>query len=182
MPAKSENQQQLMAMALQYKRGKLKNASDMVKSVASSMSEKELEKYASTATKALPKKITKEQAIKIVEKFIIKKGNAYRIRSAKTGKLWPQEYDSYANALSALKAYQVHKNEILDGEPIERLKQMETIVKTNSAGRVGMETIDVASASTLLAVYDSLNTFESKKKFLSLPVKHMVDVAYRLAK
>jgi hypothetical protein len=182
MPSKSENQQQLMAMALMYKRGKLKNASDTVKSVANNMSEKELEKYATTATKGLPKKISKENVMTIIEKFIVKQGNSYRIRSAKTGKLWPQKYDSYANALSALKAYQVHKNEVLSGEPIERLKQLETIVKTNSAGRVGNETIDVASANTMLAVYESLVTLESKKKFLSLSVKNMIEVAYKIAK
>lgn len=47
MPAKSEKQRRLMGAALAYKRGENKNASDEVKKVAESMTEKELEKMAS---------------------------------------------------------------------------------------------------------------------------------------
>ena len=47
MPAKSEKQRRLMGAALSYKRGENKNASDEVKKVASSMTEKELEEFAS---------------------------------------------------------------------------------------------------------------------------------------
>lgn len=60
MPAKSKAQQKIMAMALAYKRGKLKNASEKIKDLAKSMSEKELAKYASTDTSGLPKKKTNE--------------------------------------------------------------------------------------------------------------------------
>lgn len=60
MPAKSKAQQKVMAMALAYKRGSLKNASAGVKKLAKSMSEKELEKYASTDTSKLPDKVTNE--------------------------------------------------------------------------------------------------------------------------
>lgn len=60
MPAKSKAQQKIMAMALAYKRGKLKNASSKVKELAQSMTEKELSKYASTDTSGLPKKVTTE--------------------------------------------------------------------------------------------------------------------------
>lgn len=47
MPAKSEKQRRLMGAALSYKRGENKNASDEVKKVANSMTEKELEDFAS---------------------------------------------------------------------------------------------------------------------------------------
>lgn len=47
MPAKSEKQRKLMGAALSYKRGENKNASDEIKKVANSMTEKELEDYAS---------------------------------------------------------------------------------------------------------------------------------------
>lgn len=47
MPAKSEKQRKLMGAALSYKRGENKNASDEVKKVSDSMTEKELEDMAS---------------------------------------------------------------------------------------------------------------------------------------
>ena len=50
MPAKSEKQRKLMGAALAYKRGESKTSSEEIKKVASSMSEKELEEYASKPT------------------------------------------------------------------------------------------------------------------------------------
>jgi len=47
MPAKSEKQRRLMGAALAYKRGETKNASDEVKEVAESMTEEQLEEFAS---------------------------------------------------------------------------------------------------------------------------------------
>lgn len=47
MPAKSEKQRRLMGAALSYKRGESKNADDEIKKVANSMTEKELEDFAS---------------------------------------------------------------------------------------------------------------------------------------
>lgn len=180
MPAKSENQQQLMAMALRYKKGQMQNASPAVKAVAKNMSEKELEKYASTSTKGLPKKIKKEDVMQVFEKFIIKVDGDYRIRSAKSGKVWPQKYDSYKTALGALKAYQVHKNETILDEEKQKFDQINTIVKTKSSGMVNNEMIDVPSANAILSVYESLTSIEAKSKFLKLPIKAMVEVAYKL--
>jgi hypothetical protein len=180
MPSKSENQQQLMAMALMYKRGKMKDASPAVKAVAKNMSEKELEKYASTPTKGLPKRVKTDEAMKIFEKFIIKVGDDYRLRSAKTGKLWPQKYDSYKNALSALKAYQVHKNETIDLNSSSKLKQIEALVSTKSSGKVDGDMIDLATANLLLGIYEALPDPESRNKFLKLPIKKMVHVANKL--
>jgi hypothetical protein len=182
MPAKSENQQQLMAMALMYKRGKMKNASPAVKALAKNMSEKELEKYATTSTKGLPKKLKKEEIVKIFEKFITKVDDSYRIRSAKTGELWPQKYDSYAHALKALKAYQVHKNEVLEDVEKQRIDQISTIIKTNSSGRVDEEVVDVPSANLMMSVYEALTSMEARAKFLKLPVKKMIEVSHKLIK
>lgn len=47
MPAKSEKQRRLMGAALAYKRGETKNVSNEVKKIADSMTEKELEDFAS---------------------------------------------------------------------------------------------------------------------------------------
>lgn len=53
----SQAQQKLMGMALAYKRGEMDDASDEVKKLASSMSEKDLEDFAKTKHKGLPKKV-----------------------------------------------------------------------------------------------------------------------------
>lgn len=180
MPARSENQQQLMAMALMYKRGKMKDASPAVKAVAKNMSQKELEKYAATPTKGLPKRLKKEDAFKIFEKFIVKVGDDYRIRSEKTKKLWPQKYNSYKSALSALKAFQIHKKEVMEDTSNSTLDQIQALVNTKSSGKVNDVLIDVATANILLAIYEALPTPEARNKFLKLPIKKMVHVANKL--
>lgn len=55
--AVSVAQQKLMAMALAYKRGEMDDASDEVKKIADSMSEKDLEDFAKTKHKGLPDKV-----------------------------------------------------------------------------------------------------------------------------
>jgi len=47
MPAKSEKQRKLMGAALAYKRGENKNVSEEIKKVANSMTEEQLEDFAS---------------------------------------------------------------------------------------------------------------------------------------
>lgn len=56
MPAKSEKQRRLMGAALSYKRGENKHPSDEVKKVAGSMSEEQLEDFASKPVSQKKKK------------------------------------------------------------------------------------------------------------------------------
>lgn len=74
MPAKSQQQQKIMGLALAYKRGEVpaSKASAKVKELAKSMSEKELEKYASTKHNGLPKKV-KESVLTTFSQFIREK-------------------------------------------------------------------------------------------------------------
>lgn len=65
--AVSKSQQRLMGMALAYKRGELDSASDEVKKLASSMSEKDLEDFAKTKHDNLPKKV--EESLEIEEEL-----------------------------------------------------------------------------------------------------------------
>ena len=62
----------------------------------------------------------------------------------------------------------------------QKFDQIDTIVKTKSSGMVNNEMIDVPSANAILSVYEALTTVEAKSKFLKLPVKKMVEVAYKL--
>lgn len=60
--AESVAQQKLMAMALSYKRGEMPEASEEVKKLASSMTEKQLRDFAKTKHSGLPQHVQKEQA------------------------------------------------------------------------------------------------------------------------
>ena len=58
----SQSQQKMMGMALAYKRGEMDDASPEVKKMADSMSMKDLEDFAKTKHKGLPKKVEEAKA------------------------------------------------------------------------------------------------------------------------
>jgi hypothetical protein len=70
MPAQSQQQQKLFGLALAFKRGEVKSSevSDEIKGIADRMSEKEIEDFAATKRKGLPK--MKEQLRKIVREIL----------------------------------------------------------------------------------------------------------------
>ena len=70
MPAQSQQQQKLFGLALAFKRGEVpaSEVSDEIKDIADRMSEKEIEDFASTKHKGLPK--MKEQLRKIVREIM----------------------------------------------------------------------------------------------------------------
>lgn len=60
--AESVVQQKLMAMALAHKRGEMDDASEQVKKLAASMTEKQLTDFAKTKHTGLPKRVQKEES------------------------------------------------------------------------------------------------------------------------
>ena len=70
MPAQSQQQQKLFGLALAFKRGEVpaSEVSDEIKDIADRMSEKEIEDFAATKHKGLPK--MKEQLRKIVREIL----------------------------------------------------------------------------------------------------------------
>src|SRR6056300_328971 len=70
MPAQSQQQQKLFGLALAFKRGEVpaSEVSDEIKAIADRMSEKEIEDFAATKHKGLPK--MKEQLRKIVREIM----------------------------------------------------------------------------------------------------------------
>jgi hypothetical protein len=73
MPSVSQQQQKIMGLALSYKRGEVpaSKVSAKVKELAKSMTMKELEKYASTSHKGLPKQVS-ESSIKELKRMVAK--------------------------------------------------------------------------------------------------------------
>ena len=125
MPALSQQQQKIMGLALAYKRGKVpaSKVSKSVKDLANSMSIKELEKYASTSHKGLPKKVgetkttmTKEEINKLVA------GAVEEVMGERfsTKRLTSEQKQQYIEAISR---YNAHRS------VIHRSKQLPEIVK-----------------------------------------------------
>lgn len=76
MPAKSQQQQKIMGLALAYKRKEVpaSKVSQKVKDLAKSMTMKELEDYASTKRKGLPKKVEESRSsLSTFEEFMREK-------------------------------------------------------------------------------------------------------------
>jgi hypothetical protein len=92
MPAKSQQQQKIMGLALSYKRGEVpaSEVSDKVKELAKSMTIKDLEKYASTKHKGLPKKV-KESRLATFEQFMMEKDDEMEMEIEDEMEFGPEE-------------------------------------------------------------------------------------------
>lgn len=118
MPAVSKQQQKFMGLVLAYKRGEIpaSKVSKNVKQVAASMSVKELEKYAGTKHKGLPKKAKSESRMtiptnelkKIVDSVVYEVINE-SVNDKETEqpekKLTPEEKQQYLEAISRFNEY-----------------------------------------------------------------------------
>jgi hypothetical protein len=62
---------------------------------------------------------------------------------------------------------------------IEKYKQLKQIVDDKSMGKVDGVKVDLTTASLMLQVADTLKP-ENKEKFLSMPIKKMIDVTFKL--
>jgi hypothetical protein len=122
VPALSQQQQKIMGLALSYKRGNTPGSevSQAVKNLANSMSEKELEKYASTSHKGLPKKVG-ESKIKVSELQQMVQDAVEEVMSERLSvkKLTPEQKQRYIESISRFNEY---------GSVIHRSKQLPEVV------------------------------------------------------
>lgn len=116
MPARSQQQQKLMGLALAFKRGEIpaSKVSTKIKAIAKSMTEKELEKFAGTPHKGLPRKV--ESLIPVQElRRIIASAVAEVInegidpeKEQERPILTPEEKQQYLEAISRFNEYGKH--------------------------------------------------------------------------
>jgi hypothetical protein len=143
MPALSQQQQKLMGLALAYKRGKVSSSdvSKTVKQLANSMSEKELEKYASTSHKGLPKKVgetktsmTKEEINQLVSDAV----QEVMKEKLNTKVLTSEQKQQYIEAISRYNAYRevVHRSKQLP-EVVSEIKRMVEFASKNMVEESG---------------------------------------------
>lgn len=118
MPALSQQQQKIMGLALSYKRGNTpaSEVSQAVKNLANSMSEKELEKYAGTSHKGLPKKVG-ESKIKVSELQQMVQDAVEEVMSERLSvkKLTPEQKQRYIESISRFNEYSsvIHRSKQL---------------------------------------------------------------------
>ena len=140
MPAVSKQQQKFMGLVLAYKRGEIpaSKVSKNVKQVAASMSEKELEKYAGTKHKGLPKKVKSETSFsmpvrelkKIINSVVasVVNENVDQDKEQKEEpKLTPEEKQQYIEAISRFNEY--GKTIYRSNEVLETYKHIKKLVE-----------------------------------------------------
>ena len=143
MPALSQQQQKIMGLALAYKRGKV-SASDVSKSVkdlAKSMSQKELEKFAGTSHKGLPKKVGETKTTMTREE--INKLVSDAVREVMDEKFNPkvlttEQKQKYIEAISRYNEYRsvVHRSKSLP-EIVSEIKRMVEFATKNMVEESG---------------------------------------------
>lgn len=183
MPAKSQQQQKIMGLALAYKKGEVPSdykVSPAVKRLAKTMSVAELEKYASTNIGKLPKTVKKEHALEIIKRTLMKtEAGTWKINLPFSENiLFQTEYSTVEEAVNAV----IHKdyNNDIFHPANQTYAQLKSIISTESSGRVNGNVVDVASAKMIMAVVETLSTNTLKKKFLQLPTNEIIQVTFKL--
>jgi len=166
MPALSQQQQKLMGLALAYKRGKVptSDVSKTVKQLANSMSEKELEKYASTSHKGLPKKVgetktsmTKEEINKLVAdavQEVMKERFSIKV-------LTSEQKQQYIEAISKYNEYRsvIHRSGTLP-EIVSEIKRMVEFASKNMVEESGDWFEGVSHRRKSKQLKESVNEFQ----------------------
>ena len=143
MPALSQQQQKLMGLALAVKRGKIpaSKASKSVQQLAKSMTEKDIEKFAATKHKGLPKKVgesktslTKEELNQLVADAVQEVMN----EKFSTKVLTSEQKQTYIEAIGRYNEYRsvVHRSKELP-EVVSQIKRIVEFASKNMVEESG---------------------------------------------
>lgn len=146
MPAVSQKQQKFMGLVLAYKRGQIpaSKVTKNVKLVASKMSEKDLEKFAGTKHKGLPKKIESLMPMSELRKIIasavsevINEG-INQDKEQERPRLTPEEKQQYLEAIGRFNEYgkQIYRSTDMK-EAASRIKKIVEFASTNIVDESG---------------------------------------------
>ncbi len=166
MPSLSQQQQKLMGLALAYKRGKVSSSdvSKTVKQLANSMSEKELEKYAATKHKGLPKKVgeskstmTREEINKLVSDAV----REVMDEKLNTKVLTSEQKQQYIEAISRYNEYRsvIHRSNALP-EIVSEIKRMVEFASKNMVEESGDWFEGVSHRRNSKRLKESVNEFQ----------------------
>ena len=166
MPALSQQQQKIMGLALAYKRGKVpaSKVSASVKDLASSMSEKELVKYARTKHKGLPTKVgetktsmTREEINKLVADAVIEVMDEKMNPKVLTS----EQKQLYIESISKYNEYRsvVHRSKALP-EVVSEIKKMVEFASKNMVEESGDWFEGVSHRRNSKRLKESVNEFQ----------------------
>lgn len=134
MPAFSQQQQKLMGLALAYKRGDVpaSKVSDKIKTLASNMSEDDLEKYASTKHKGLPKKVENKLSVEELRDMIASAVDEVMEEKIRNSNLNSEQKNLYIEAISNYNQYRsvIHRSKDLSNA-ISEIKNLVEFASKN---------------------------------------------------
>jgi hypothetical protein len=117
MPSLSQQQQKLMGLALAYKRGDVPDSkvSGKIKKLASAMTTSDLEKYASTKHKGLPKKVENKVSVEELRNMIADAIDEVMQEKITTSNLNSEQKNLYIEAISNYNKYRsiIHRSKEL---------------------------------------------------------------------
>jgi hypothetical protein len=117
MPSLSQQQQKLMGLALAYKRGDVPDSkvSGNIKKLASAMTTSDLEKYASTKHKGLPKKVESKVSVEELRNMIADAIDEVMQEKITASNLNSEQKNLYIEAISNYNKYRsiIHRSKEL---------------------------------------------------------------------
>ena len=117
MPALSQQQQKLMGLALAYKRGDVPDSqvSGKIKKLANAMTNSDLEKYASTKHKGIPKKVENKLSVEELRNMIADAVDEVMQEKITTSNLSSEQKNLYIEAISDYIKYRsvIHRSKEL---------------------------------------------------------------------
>lgn len=166
MPALSQQQQKIMGLALAYKRGKVPSSdvSKSVKDLASSMSEKELEKFASTKHAGLPKKVGETKTTmkkEDIQKLVADAVQEVMNEKFSTKVLTSEQKQQYIEAISRYNEYRsvVHRSNALP-EIVSEIKRLVEFASKNMVEESGDWFEGVSHRRNSKRLKESVNEFQ----------------------
>lgn len=168
MPAFSQQQQKLMGLALAYKRGDVPDSkvSPKIKKLADAMSEKELEKYASTKHKGLPKKVSEVDKSKKISKEELNQLVSDAVEEVmkerfSVKKLTPEQKRQYIEAISNYKTYEnlIYRSNTLP-QAVSEIKSMVEFASKNMIEESGDWFDGISTSRNSKQLKESFKEFE----------------------
>ena len=166
MPALSQQQQKIMGLALAYKRGKVPSSdvSKSVKDLASSMSEKELEKFASTKHAGLPKKVGETKTTmkkEDIQKLVADAVQEVMNEKFSTKVLTSEQKQQYIEAISRYNEYRsvVHRSNALP-EIVSEIKRLVEFASKNMVEESGDWFEGVSHRRNSTRLKETVNEFQ----------------------
>lgn len=140
MPALSQQQQKLMGLALAYKKGDVPDSkvSDKIKKLANAMTKSDLEKYASTKHKDLPKKVENKLSVEELRNMIADAVDEVIQEKTSMSNLSSEQKNLYIEAISNYKQYSpiIHRSKELP-RVVDEIKGLVNFASKNVVSESG---------------------------------------------